>query len=419
MHPDIAPCEFPALAWPSVNTAPSGTPRPLLASAGALVPDLLSDLRRLVEVETPSSDLAAVAAGAAVVADVVEERLGARPETIVEQGVTHLLLRLGGPTRVLLLCHQDTVWPHGTLERIPWSHDDGVLRGPGTFDMLTGLVMAVHACALLQENGGPRALDGVTLLVTGDEEVGSPHSRELILQTAAGAAGVLVLEASADGGALKVARKGAGRYRVELQGVAAHAGLDPERGVSALLELAAQLPRILELADPEVGTTVTPTTFAGGSTTNTVPASATLDIDVRAASAAELERVDAGLHALRAVQPGAQVRTTGGINRYPMERHHSAALWDRYAASCAALGLPVPDAVAVGGASDGNFTAAAGIPTLDGLGAVGGGAHADHEHALVDQIAPRTAVLAHLVEQLRAPGPEADRAGRAPGPEAS
>ncbi|MFK5584935.1 MULTISPECIES: M20 family metallopeptidase [unclassified Serinicoccus] len=400
-----------------MNTAPASTPGPLLAAAGKRVPDLLSDLRRLVEVESPSSDLAAVAEGARTVADVVEERLGRRPETIVEEGVTHLLLHLGGPTRVLLLCHQDTVWPLGTLERIPWSHQDGVLRGPGTFDMLTGLVMAVHACALLQERSGPDALDGVTLLVTGDEEVGSTHSRELILQTAAGAAGVLVLEASADGGAVKVARKGAGRYRVELQGVAAHAGLEPERGVSALLELAAQLPRILELADPEAGTTVTPTTFAGGSTTNTVPAAATLDIDVRARSAAELERVDAGLHALRATQTGAQVRTAGGINRYPMERHHAAGLWRRYADACTALGVPVPEAVAVGGASDGNFTAAAGVPTLDGLGAVGGGAHAEHEHALVDEIGPRTAVLAHLIEQLRDAGPEPAPGSTAPGRE--
>lgn len=400
-----------------MNTAPASAPGPLLAAAGKRVPDLLSDLRRLVEVESPSSDLAAVAEGARTVADVVEQRLGRRPETIVEEGVTHLLLRLGGPTRVLLLCHQDTVWPLGTLERIPWSHQDGVLRGPGTFDMLTGLVMAVHACALLQEGSGPDALDGVTLLVTGDEEVGSTHSRELILQTAAGAAGVLVLEASADGGAVKVARKGAGRYRVELQGVAAHAGLEPERGVSALLELAAQLPRILELADPEAGTTVTPTTFSGGSTTNTVPAAATLDIDVRARSAAELERVDAGLHALRATQQGAQVRTTGGINRYPMERHHAAGLWQRYADACTAVGAPVPEAVAVGGASDGNFTAAAGVPTLDGLGAVGGGAHAEHEHALVDEIAPRTAVLAHLIEQLRDAGPEPAPGSTAPGRE--
>ncbi|WP_298887844.1 M20/M25/M40 family metallo-hydrolase [uncultured Serinicoccus sp.] len=383
-----------------MNTAPD-TPAPLLAAADAMVPDLLADLRRLVEVESPSADLAAVAEGAAVVADVVEKRLGRRPETIVEQGVTHLLLRLGGPTRVLLLCHQDTVWPVGTLERLPWSHQDGVVRGPGTFDMLTGLVMAVHACALLQESSGPEALDGVTLLVTGDEEVGSEHSRELILQTAQGAAGVLVLEASADGGAVKVARKGASRYRLELKGVAAHAGLDPERGVSALLELASQLPRILELADPEQGTTVTPTTFAGGTTSNTVPAAATLDIDVRAGSAEELERVHTGLHTLRATQEGAQVRTVGEINRYPMERHHSDDLWRRYADVCVSLGLPVPDAAAVGGASDGNFTAAAGIPTLDGLGAVGGGAHAEHEHVLVDQIAPRTAVLARLVEQLR------------------
>ncbi len=369
----------------------------LTDAAAARLPRMLADLQRLIEVETPSDDLAAVARGAEEVADLVEERLGQRPETIVVQGCTHLRLDLGpGPRKVVVLCHQDTVWPHGTLERLPFRADDGVVRGPGSFDMLTGLVMGIHAVALLAED----RRDGISLLVTGDEEIGSTSSRDLILETAAGTAGVLVLEASAPGGALKVGRKGGGIYTLRVTGRAAHAGLEPDKGVSALLELAAQLPAITGLADPAAGTSVTPTRFSGGTTTNTVPGEATVAIDTRARTMAELERVDAGLRALRPTLEGAGLSLEGGINRPPLERPLAEGLLATYARVTRDLGLPVPDAVEVGGCSDGNFTAGAGVPTLDGLGAVGDGAHAEHEHAVIAQIAPRTAVLAGLVAEL-------------------
>lgn len=384
------------------------TPPGLPAAARERLPQMLADLQRLIEVETPSHDLVAVARGAEVVADLVEERLGRRPEPIVVQDCTHLRLDLGpGPRTVVLLCHQDTVWPTGTLGRLPFRTEAGVVRGPGSFDMLTGLVMGIHAVALLQEHGLPvgpdgsgNPLDGVTLLVTGDEEIGSTSSRDLILETSAGARGVLVLEASAPGGALKVGRKGGGIYTLRITGRAAHAGLEPEKGVSALAELAAQVPAITALADAGAGTSVTPTRFSGGTTTNTVPGEATVAIDTRARTMAELERVDAGLRALRPVLEGAVLALEGGINRPPLERPLAEGLLAEYVRVTREFDLPIPYGVEVGGCSDGNFTAGAGVPTLDGLGAVGDGAHAEHEHAVIAEIAPRTAVLAGLVAAL-------------------
>lgn len=376
-----------------------------LHSTARHLPDMLRAIERLIAVETPSADLDAVARGAAAVAELLQERLGRAPETIVLGGVTHLRLRFGsGRPRVVLLTHQDTVWPIGTLDRLPCSIRDGVLRGPGCFDMLTGLVMAIHAVALLGERHGPDALDGISLLVTGDEEVGSTQSRALILEEAAGAEAVLVLEASAERGALKLGRKGVSRYRLEVVGRAAHAGLEPERGINAGLELARQMPAIAELSDAALGTTVTPTSFAGGTTSNTVPASATLDVDSRAWTVDEQRRVDAGMRALRPSIAGAELLVTGEVNRPPMERSASEALFAQYRRIALELGAEAPAGVDVGGASDGNFTAGAGIPTLDGLGAVGGGAHAEHEHVLVAQIAPRTAVLAALLRHVLTSG---------------
>lgn len=351
---------------------------------------LLEDLRTMVECESPSADLAAVARSASVVARVGTARLGVAPETLVVDGRTHLRWRLGaGPARVLVLGHHDTVWPLGTLQRTPYSVVDGVLRGPGCFDMLAGLAMAFQALP---------GLDGVTLLVTGDEELGSPSSRRLIEEEARAHEAALVLEASADGGALKSARKGVSLYDVRVTGRAAHAGLEPERGVSATLELAHQALAVAALGDPALGTTVTPTVAAAGTTSNTVPASGSFAVDVRVRSLAEQERVDAALRALRPVLPGAVVEVRGGPNRPPLEAASSAALLARARALS-----PVPLAdVAVGGASDGNFTAGVGTPTLDGLGAVGGGAHAEDEHVLVEHLLPRAELLRALVGDLLA-----------------
>lgn len=379
------------------SRADSANTAALLPAAEAALPQILSDIERVISTETPSSDLDAVAAGAADFGALIGERLGREPETIVIDGVTHLRLRFGdGPARVVLVNHQDTVWPHGTLERLPFSTDNGELRGPGSFDMLTGAIMSVHAAKLLVEQAGMDALDGLSILVTGDEEVGSNTSAQLIRDEAAQAAAVFVLEASADG-AYKVARKGTSNYTVIVDGKAAHAGLEPEKGVNAGLELAAQLPIVAALGDGQLGTTVTPTTFSGGTTTNTVPAQARFDVDVRAETAQEQQRVDAAMHALTPHLNGAKLTIEGGINRPPFERDIAQGLYDRAVALAAELGIDAPAAVAVGGGSDGNFTAGDGIPTLDGMGAVGDGAHAEHEHALVDQIAPRTALLTALI----------------------
>ncbi|MCT2583465.1 M20 family metallopeptidase [Actinophytocola gossypii] len=356
--------------------------------------DLLADVEELVRCESPSADLAAVARSADVVARVGERRLGVAPERLVLDGRTHLRWRLGtGPSRVLLLGHHDTVWPLGTLATHPCTVTGGVLRGPGCFDMKAGLVLAMHAAA---------GRDGVTLLVTGDEELGSPSSRELVEDEARAADAVLVLEASAPGGALKTERKGVSLYEVAVTGLAAHAGLEPERGVNATVELAHQVLAVAALADPSWGTTVTPTVLTAGTATNTVPAAGAFAVDVRARNAAEQARVDAAMRALAPAVPGARIRVTGGPNRAPLERTASADLFALAASLAERLGQPSLTGVAVGGGSDGNLTAGVGTPTLDGLGAIGGGAHADDEHVLVDALPGRGALVAALLDALLA-----------------
>lgn len=360
---------------------------------------MLADLERVISLETPSADKEAVARGAADFAALLRERLGAEAELLTVDGVTHVRLRFGDSApRVVLLNHQDTVWPHGTLDRLPFSTADGVLRGPGSFDMLTGAIMSVHAVAMLRDRLGEDGLAGLSILITGDEEVGSVTSSDLIRAEAADAAAVFVMEASADG-ALKLERKGTGIYTLVFRGRAAHAGLEPEKGINAGMALALTLPLIADLSDAEAGTTVVPTVISAGTTSNTVPAEARVDVDVRARTAAELERVDAAIRALAADPQldGSTTEVIGGINRPPFEPEQSAALFDRATALAAEFGIAAPRGVAVGGASDGNFTAGDGIPTLDGLGAVGDGAHAEHEHALIAETAPRTALLAALI----------------------
>lgn len=359
--------------------------------------ELLRDIREMVECESPSADLAAVARSAEVVARVGERRLGVPPERIVIDGVTHLRWRLGdGPSRVLLLGHHDTVWPIGSLETHPCTVEDSpagpVLRGPGCFDMKTGVAMMFHAAA---------GQEGVTILVTGDEELGSPTSRGLIEEEARAADAALVLEASVEG-ALKTERKGVSLYDVRVVGRAAHAGLEPESGVNATVELAHQVLHVNALGRPAAGTTVTPTASGSGTTTNTVPAAGSFAVDVRVRTAAEQESVDVAMRSLRAVLPGASIEVAGGPNRPPLEASASLALYERVRALAAGLGMPSPASAAVGGASDGNFTAGVGTPTLDGLGAVGGGAHADDEHVLVDELPGRTRLLTALVADLLA-----------------
>ncbi|MFI5697981.1 M20 family metallopeptidase [Kribbella sp. NPDC051586] len=361
----------------------------------ARLPLMLDDLETLVTCESPSADAAAVARSADLVAQLGAERLGSKPEYLVVDGCTHLRWRLGdGPRRVLVLAHHDTVWPIGSLVTHPFQNEGGVLRGPGCFDMKAGLVMALHAISTL-----PSA--SVTLLVTGDEELGSPSSRQLIEAEATGCSATLVLEASADAGALKLERKGVSVYEVRITGRAAHAGLEPELGVNASVEAAHQVLAVSNLGDAGRGTTVTPSVLTAGTTRNTVPAAAAFFVDARAWTVEEQLRVNEAMHALRPVLPGSSLEILGGPNRPPLERKMSDELYARASRLALDLGLPPLRSVAVGGGSDGNFTAGIGTPTLDGLGAVGGGAHADDEHVLVAELPPRTALLAALITDLQ------------------
>lgn len=222
---------------------------------------LLEDLSRLVRTESPSTDLDAVGRSARVVADLVHERLGRRPEILCVDGVDHVLLR-GADPKVMLLGHHDTVWPLGTLDELPYTETAGVVSGPGCFDMKLGLVQAIHALAWLRRCRGTGVLDQVTLLITGDEELGSTTSRALIEQEAGRCRAALVLEAAGPGGALKTGRKGVSLYRIEVLGRAAHSGLDPEKGVNATIAIAEVVLAIAQLADPAAGTTVTPTVMS-------------------------------------------------------------------------------------------------------------------------------------------------------------
>jgi glutamate carboxypeptidase len=354
-------------------------------------PDLLASLKALVEVESPSDDIPATERCLDVAAQLGEAALR-RPPRWVASGDRRHLLWPADPVRVLILGHVDTVWPIGTLDRWPFSIDGDRATGPGVFDMKAGVVQVFAALAGLDA-------DGVAVLLTTDEEIGSAASRPLIERLAAGARAALVAEPSA-AGALKAERKGIGLYRVDVHGRAAHAGLDPERGVNALLEAARIALALADLADPAAGTTVTPSRLRAGTTVNTVPASAALEIDVRVATAAEQHRVDAAVRGLTPVANGARIEVSGGPNRPPLPAEASRELVELAAGLAARAGIDLPPAVAVGGGSDGNLTAALGVPTLDGLGAVGGNAHAEGEEVHVPSMAPRARLLRMLVEHL-------------------
>ena len=355
---------------------------------------LLDDIGELVRIESPSSDPLAVTRCQQRYAELLAERTGVPAELVEVDGRTHLHWSVG-PPRVLLLGHLDTVWPHGTLERLPFAVTGDRATGPGIFDMKTGAAMVLHALSALED------LDGMAVLLTGDEEIGAPTSRALIEATARGAEAVLVLEA-AQGEAIKVARKGVGTYTLEVTGRAAHAGLEPEAGANAMVELAHQVLAIARLADPDAGTTVTPTAATAGTTMNTVPGAAEVAIDVRAWTPEEQDRTDAGLRALTPQVPGCTLTLHGETNRPPLTEAVTEKLFDRACRVAADLGLPPLQQARVGGGSDGNFTGALGVPTLDGLGAVGRGAHAEDEHVVVSALPDRTRLLTALCADLLA-----------------
>ncbi|WP_432093513.1 M20 family metallopeptidase [Streptomyces sp. bgisy100] len=351
---------------------------------------MIEDLRTLVEVESPSRDPDALRASAEAVAAVIESRLGGRAVLVESEAGPHVYWSAGGDPSVLILGHHDTVFPLGTLERRPFTVRDGRATGPGVFDMLGGLVQGVHGLATLEDRSG------VEILVTADEEVGSRFSRTLIEERALACGAVLVLEGAADGGPLKTGRKGCGTFRVSIRGRASHAGLEPAAGVNALVEAAHQVLDISALGRPDIGTTVTPTVASAGTLDNVVPAEATVIVDVRIETAEEKERVEAAFAALAPHLAEARIVVQGAISRPPMPESASAELF-----AVAERLLPGIDGTAVGGGSDGNFTAALGVPTLDGLGAVGGGAHADHEYLLIEAMAERAGLVAGLVNAVR------------------
>lgn len=329
-------------------------------AARASVDAMIEDLRTLVEIESPSRDLDALRASATAVAAVIESRLGGRAVLVESEAGPHVHWSGGGDPRVLILGHHDTVFPLGTLERRPFKVEDGQATGPGVFDMLGGLVQAIHGLATLDD------WSGVEILVTADEEVGSRSSRALLEERALACGAVLVVEGAAEGGALKTGRKGCGTFQVSVTGRASHAGLEPAAGVNALIEAAHQVLDIAALGRPDVGTTVTPTVASAGTLDNVVPAAATVVVDVRVESADEKERIESAFAALAPHLDEAEVAVAGAVSRPPMPESASTELF-----ALAQKLFPGIEGKAVGGGSDGNFTAALGVPTLDGLGAVG------------------------------------------------
>lgn len=354
---------------------------------------MLEDLATLVAIDSPSEDVAATARCVRAAAELGRELLGVAPEEVVVDGHTHLRWTFGSEPKVALLGHLDTVWPLGTSERWPFHVKDGIASGPGCFDMKGGVVQLLHAASVVEDRSG------LTILLTTDEEIGSPSSRALIESSVAGARAALVCEPSADG-ALKTERKGASRYRITILGRAAHAGLDPEKGANATHEAAHATMSIAELGDAGQGTTVTPTLLRSGTSVNTVPAQADLFVDVRARSTGEQERVEEALKAMQPVIPGTSLHIERLGMTPPLPRESSAGLFEVASRIAEELGLPALTEAAVGGASDGNFTAAMGVPTLDGLGAVGGGAHAEGEYLVVGDLSARAALVAALATEI-------------------
>ncbi len=317
----------------------------------------------------------------------------------------HLRLRVegqdggqdGGGQHAVALCHYDTVWSLGTLQRIPFSVDaDGVARGPGCFDMKGGIVVLYCALQALRARG-LRPSRRLQVLFTSDEEVGSPTSRPLIEQAADGAAVAYVLESPLPGGTLKTARKGTGDFVVRITGRAAHAGVEPQKGISATGELAHQILALHALNDYQAGTTVNVGVVHGGSRPNVVAAEAEAHVDIRVETLAEAERLEAAIRGLQPRLPGATLDIEGGLNRPPMERSAAmGVLFERARRTAAAMGVDLREG-STGGGSDGNFTAALGVPTLDGLGPEGEGAHAAHEYVDTESFPRRVALLAGLL----------------------
>lgn len=372
-----------------------------MAEAEARTGECLEFLRSLVEIESPTGNATANVAVADLLADALVA-VGGRVERMPAPGLgEHLLARIAGLERhgppLLVLGHMDTVHPVGTLERNPFAVNGARVTGPGIYDMKSGLAVAIVALRLLAAKGRRPASD-ISLLITCDEERGSPDSWETIEAQARASRAALVLEPSAPGGAVKSRRKGVSAYELTVKGRPAHAGIEPEAGASAIHEIARQICRILELADPDQGTTINVGVVEGGTAENVVASSARCTLDVRFWTSGEAERIDRAMHALQPVDPGCELHLEGGVNRGPLERTEASGRMFATARRLAAqLGFVIEEG-ATGGGSDGNITAAAGCPTLDGLGPDGGGAHTLQEHILLDDLPRRIGLMAALFE---------------------
>jgi len=387
-------------------TQPHSPPalNPLLEAVSAQSGWLTRTLHSLVAIESPSDSKPSVDAAATHVAQLAKT-LAAHIKRHKQKHFGDILEIRFGPARspknpdkpLLLLGHLDTVWPLGTLRTMPICERDGRLYGPGALDMKAGVAMALAAIRAL--NTLEIRTRPITLLLNSDEEVGSPVSRPITERLALASAAVLVLE-PAQGLACKTARKGIADYRLEVTGVAAHSGVDFERGHSAILELARLLEKVAAFNRPALGRTVNPGVIGGGTRSNVVAAHAWAEIDVRIARASDAKTVAKVFRTLRSSDPHCTLKVTGGLNRPPMERTPGTVALYKHARRLAAnLGFELGEA-ATGGGSDGNFTAALGVPTLDGLGAVGEGAHAAHESIVLEHLIPRTALLAALLATL-------------------
>lgn len=365
------------------------------------VPDMLAVLKQLVELESPSTNKAAVDQLIQFLVNEVERR-GGRPEVIkqTETG-NHLRAEWGsGEDQVLILCHIDTVWDVGEILQRPFRVEGDKAYGPGIYDMKAGTVQTLFALDAIRAAGWD--LDcRVVVIVNSDEEIGSTTSRPLIEAEARRSRAVFVLEPSVPPqGALKTSRKGVGSFTMKVSGVAAHAGSAPQDGASAIQELALQTIRLHTLTDYDKGTTVNVGVVRGGSRSNVVADHAEAEIDLRVVTQTEAERVVPQIFNSTAHTPGTKVEVSGGMNRPPMERTPQIVELYRLAERLAGeLGIAISEG-STGGGSDGNFTAALGIPTLDGLGAVGDGAHAVHEHLSISKLPERTALLARLLQEV-------------------
>jgi glutamate carboxypeptidase len=375
----------------------------LISAVDRRRPQILEMIGQLVRAESPTEDWAAVNRCVSMVEGWIKAS-GGKSQRRKQKSAGDLLVGEFGPAGrgtkpLLLLGHLDTVWPRGTLKKMPFRVAQGRAWGPGVLDMKAGVVMALSALRILLESG--QLTCPVVFLLNSDEETGSQHSRALTESLAKKSKAVFVLEpAQAPAAAYKTARKGVGNYRLHVHGVSAHSGVDFSQGHSAILELGRQIARASAFTDPERGITVNAGVMGGGTRSNVVPAEAWAEFDVRIAKLRDVERLDRRFRSLRPVDRHCRLEVTGGLNRPPMERTPGTVNLFRRAATIArGLGFELAEA-ATGGGSDGNFTSALGIPTLDGMGAVGEGAHADSESILLEALVPRTALLAAMIGGL-------------------